>query len=560
MKILFIMPKFNKGQGLIYDPNDNTPDYNYLIPIGMPYIAAYLKQNGYKDVHGINLNHHCGTVEQQVKEAVSKIHYDVIFTGGLSAAFLEIRDIVRFIREVSPATIVVVGGGLISSEPEVVMPLIKPDFGIIFEGEETALELINWLSHCPDPIDDKEINGLAFFNIDGKLHISPKREPIKDLDRLPFPDLDMFDYEEYICNQYTGSWNLYSRDHNPRPYVLVGSRGCIAACTFCFHTTGPKYYQRSIESIMQEVRYAVEKYKINFFTFQDELFAYDKPRALEFCRQFGEYISTLPCMVEMYCNLRVDCADKEILDAMKKAGNTVIGLGLESMSPVVLNSMRKHITPEQTKRCFELIAGNQQVPQGVFIFGDPAETLETAKVTIDFIRDNPHLTRGGVFIGFIIPFPGTKIYRDAVKSGLIPDEAQFIEDLCSKGYGPERTMNFTKLSPNNFEKLKNMVYTAVDSLKPYAVPSIIESLDGKVGVWVTCPHCGRLQHYLNTGDPNLTYVPIICQNPNCKGRFDIVCQRFAIAKWLIKTFGFNRVWWIRKLKQDAGKIKKQILG
>jgi radical SAM superfamily enzyme YgiQ (UPF0313 family) len=227
MKILFVLPKFNKGQGLIYDPNDSTPDYNYLIPIGMPYIAAYLKQNGYTDVHGINLNHHCGTVEQQVKEAVSKTHYDVIFTGGLSSAFREIKEMVRFIREVSPGTIVVVGGGLISSEPEVVMPLIKPDFGIIFEGEETALALLRWIES--GDIAPEQIAGITFLR-GGNVVLSPKREAIKDLDKLPYPDLDLFGYEEYISNQFTGGWNLYSRDHNPRPYVLVGSRGCIANC------------------------------------------------------------------------------------------------------------------------------------------------------------------------------------------------------------------------------------------------------------------------------------------------------------------------------------------
>ena len=554
MKILFVLPKFNKGQGLIYDPNDSTPDYNYLIPIGMPYIAAYLKQNGYTDVHGINLNHHCGTVEQQVKEAVSKTHYDVIFTGGLSSAFREIKEMVRFIREGSPGTIVVVGGGLISSEPEVVMPLIKPDFGIIFEGEETALALLRWIES--GDIAPEQIAGITFLR-GGNIVLSPKREAIKDLDKLPYPDLDLFGYEEYISNQFTGGWNLYSRDHNPRPYVLVGSRGCPGGCTFCFHTTGPKYYQRSIDNIMAEIRYAVEKYKINFFTFQDELFAYDKPRALEFCRQFGDYIATLPYTVEMYCNLRVDCADKEILDAMKKAGNTVIGLGLESMSPVVLKSMRKHITPEQTKRCFELIAENQQVPQGVFIFGDPAETLETAKFTTDFIKNNQNLIRGGAGVGFIVPFPGTKIYRDAVKSGLIPNEAEFIDHLCTIDYGYDSNTNFTKLSEEDFLKLKDMVYSTSHGWRPQAVPLNIKRIGTRTQLTVKCPHCGKIQDYLNTGDPKIQFVPIICQNPGCKGRFDIVPLRLALIRWGVRKFGFRRM---HDIKYTAVRVKRWIWG
>jgi hypothetical protein len=307
---------------------------------------------------------------------------------------------------------------------------------------------------------------------------------------------------------------------------------------------------------MEEVRYAVEKYQINFFTFQDELFAYDKPRALEFCRKFRDYTKTLPYRVEMYCNLRVDCADAEILDAMKEAGNTVIGLGLESMSQVVLTSMRKHITPEQTRKCFELIAERKQVPQGVFIFGDPAETLETAKETLDFIKYNQHLCRGGIFIGFIIPFPGTAIYRDAVKSGIIPNEAEFIETLCKDGYYYKNIMNFTKLSDEDFLKLKDMVFTAQQG-NPEAIPRLVEKVGDHTKVMVTCPHCKTKQVYYNTGDPKIQYVPIICQNSDCKGRFDIVSWRLALMKWAIRTFGYRR---LNDISTAIINTKKKIMG
>lgn len=534
MKILFILPKFNRDQGLFYEKDNTTPDYNYLMPVGMPYIIAYLKRHGY-EVDGLNLNHRYGRVKDVVSYTVTKTHYDIIFTGGLSSMFPVIKDIICAIRDYSPKSIIVVGGGLISAQPELTTKLLAPDYGIIYEGEETALALVRWIES--GDIGPEQVRGISFLR-KGVVIISPPREPIQNLDALPYPDLDAFEYEEYADHQFTGGWNLYSREDYPRGYSIVSARGCSAACTFCFHTTGPKYRYRSVENIMGEIKYATEKYRINFFTFLDELFSYDKERLLHFCREFAEYQKTVPWKIEMYCNLRVDCADGEILDALKSCGNVVIGLGLESMSPVVLKSMRKHITPEQTKQCLELIAERKQVPQGVYIFGDPAETLETAKETLDFIKNNPQLTRGGVFTGFIIPFPGTKIYKDGVKNGIIDDETKFIQDISCPSYN---VMNFTRLSCEDFEKLKNMVYSAWHELRVRATPVHIErgEFQGKqrISIDVICPHCRAPLYYPNTGDPNMAAIPIICKE--CNGRFDIVSRWAMVEHWTVKILGFT---------------------
>ena len=539
MRILFILPKFNKDQGPFYNPCGEEPDYNYLMPVGMPYIVSYLKQAGYI-VNGLNLNHKYGTIKEIIQTEIIKTRYDIAFTGGLSGMFPEIRDIVSHIREVSPETKIVIGGGLVSAQPEPIMKLINPDFGVIYEGEETALELVRWIESKPNCLDNPEIKGIVYTSkADGRVHINPTRGPIKNLDALPYPDLDIFEYEKYISRQFTGGWNLYSTSDYPRPYSIVSARGCTAACSFCYHTTGPSYRYRSVENIMAEIKYAVEKYHINFFTFLDELFSYDKPRLLKFCALFQEYQKTIPWRVEMYCNLRVDCVDGEILDALKSCKNVVIGLGLESMSPVVLKSMRKHITPEQTKQCLKLIAERKLVPQGVYIFGDPAETLETANETLSFIQNHPELTRGGVFVGFVIPFPGTGIYKDALKSGLIPDETRSIECITDLY---EATTNFTKLSNKDFEKLKAMVNGLRIKSRIESVPKIISpyTMNGKkyIEVFVICPHCKSLIHYCNTGNPDIQPVPVVCKNPNCNGRFDIVNRRTKFEQFIVKTLGF----------------------
>jgi len=545
MKILFILPRFNRGFGTVYNETETGIDYDYLMPVRMPHIASYLKHNGY-DVSALNLNHIPGLVKDIVQKTVTDNHYDFVFTGTISIMYPAVRDIVKWTREASPNTITVCGGGIISSNPELMMKLINPHYGIIFEGEETALELVKRFDHYPGYISDNTIKGLTFFDISGRLNINPPRPQIKNLDALPFPDLELFGYKEYLEHQELGGWNQYPRDYPPRPYMLVSARGCTFSCRFCFHTTGPKYRYRSVENIISEIKYVVEKYHINFFTFLDELFSYDKARALEFCRQFKEYQKTIPWRIEMYCNLRVDCADAEILDAMKSCGNIVIGLGLESYNQTVLNSMQKHISPAQIKTTLEMIAERNLVPQGGFIFGDVAETLETANETLNFIRNNPHLSRGGLFMGFIIPFPGTAIYKDALKRGIIRDEVEFINKLTSTDYNYDNIYNFTSLPDEDFDKLKNEVFTLKYTAIPVSVP--VKNKDGVV--YVKCPHCGEMQSYRTTKLPHAQFsVGVICNNPNCNGRFEMGTQYIQLGRLAVKLLGFKRM---RQIKNWMG--------
>jgi anaerobic magnesium-protoporphyrin IX monomethyl ester cyclase len=548
MKILFILPRFNKGFGTVYNENETGIDYDYLMPVGMPYIAAYLKQNGYKDVSALNLNHVPGLIKDIVQKAVTDNHYDFVFTGTISIMYPAVRDIIKWVREASPDTITVCGGGIISSNPELMMKLIRPHFGIIFEGEETALELIQTIENKKSTDNIPGIcyltKGTGGLYPSQSIHITKPRPAIKDLNALPFPDLELFGYSEYLKHQELGGWNQYPRDHPPRPYMLAATRSCPMTCNFCFHTTGSKYRQRSIENIMAEVKYAVEKYHINFFTFLDECFAYDKPRALEFCRQFKEYQKTIPWRIEMYCNLRVDCADAEILDAMKSCGNVVIGLGLESYDQRVLNSMKKHICPLQIHDTLKMIAERNLVPQGGFIFGDPAETLETAKETLDFIKNHPQWTRGGLFMGFIIPFPGTTIYKYALQKGIIKDETEFINKLTSTDYNYDNVYNFTSLSDRDFDKLKDEVFTLKYISIPVSVPSIITSEK----IFVKCPHCGKMQSYKTTKVPHAQFsVGVICNNPECNGRFEMGTRYIQLGRLMVKLLGFKRMRQIKNL-------------
>ena len=529
MKILMIILRNNKVQ-FVYDPTDNQIRYDPIVQLGMPYIAAVLKQNGYS-VNGLNLNDEPGTICEAVQRCLTRTKYDIIFTGGVSFLYHNTKDLVKYIREFSDAKIVL-GGGLVSARPELMLRLLKPDYIVRYEGEVTCLELVRAIEN-ETALED--VDGLCFHNPQGETILTKPRKPIRDLDSLPYPDIELFGYGRKV-NEFKPEYIAYDYTDTPRPYPLIASRGCTAACSFCFHTIGKGYRLRSVENIMGEIRYAVDKYKANVIFFNDELFSHNKMRTLEFCKQFSEFKNTVPWRITLMANLRVDSIDDEVLDAVTGMGCNVVGLGLESYSQTVLDSMKKYITPEQIRKAIQGVSDRNCVIQGSFIFGDPAETLETAQETLDFYVSRQDIIKKGGQVFFIMLFPGSQLYDDAIRRGIIKDEEDFFENTALKTYNRITPLNLTHMSDADFEILKDRVFTAEYITHRSAIPEVIK--DGVITA--TCPFCNTRQEYRNTKYPAF----VGCRQ--CNGRYYLSPWWYKLSQEFVRIAGFSRAEKVRK--------------
>src|SRR3990172_3375873 len=170
MKILIIIIRYN--------PNNNRADYTYLMPVGLAYISSVLKNKGY-EVKYLNLNHCDGTIDDLIRKTLLKEKYDFILTGGLSVHYSAIKTCVDSVRKYAPHAQIVLGGGIISSQPELMFKALKPDYSVIGEGEMTITELLKCLENDADL---KEIDGLGYRGSEGKLVLTKAREAIKDID------------------------------------------------------------------------------------------------------------------------------------------------------------------------------------------------------------------------------------------------------------------------------------------------------------------------------------------------------------------------------------------
>jgi len=333
-RVLIIIPKYHLSD----------PDYYiYVMPTGLAYISSVLKQNGYI-VDVLNLNRSLISATNQSIEKISKGNYLAVLTGGLSTHFKPVKDCVSLVKLVSVDTPVVIGGGLITSLPQLMFDELKADYVVIGEGEISIIELLSSIKEKSIP---SGVYGIGYRDADGHIILNKERKVIKNLDSLPFPDYEAFGLQEYLEEIKPSTLYYYDVLDYPRPYPINASRSCPYQCTFCFHPLGNIYRQRSIANIIDEIKYAHNKFNVNIIDIYDELFSHDHNRVVEFCRNMIELSDEVHCKIKWSAQMRVDGFDKELLVLMRDAGCYILSIGLESYSAKVLKSMKKKIMPSQ---------------------------------------------------------------------------------------------------------------------------------------------------------------------------------------------------------------------
>jgi radical SAM superfamily enzyme YgiQ (UPF0313 family) len=508
MKILLIIPRYNLT---------NEVSYQYAFPLGLAYISSTMKKAGH-DVDCLNTNHLAGTVQTLIKEQLDKKQYDVVATGHTGIGLAVVEKIVHAAREHHSNPKIIVGGCLITSEKELMLDALSPDVEVISEGEDTIVELL-------DALEKKKslhnIDGIGFKE-KGKRIFTKPRQPIMNLDSISLPDFESFGFREYLDNM--SSENLYGEFDYPRTYPLLASRGCPYQCTFCYHSIGSRYRQRSIDNVMNELQVAFDKWKINSIDIYDDLFSYDKERLLEFCKRLKEKIQNLPWAVKWTCQLSVRGIDKNLLQTLKDSGCNIISFGFESYNQKVLNSMRKPITPALIDHAIKLCREVGIGIQGNFIFGDVAETKETATETLNYIKEHG---KGQILIGFIQPYPGSAIYKRCLEKGIIKDKLEFIRNHISH----TNWLNMTEeMTDDEINWLKKEITKTRIKYAHYEIPDTVEKISKKrYNLHKKCPFCGEEQVYKNCDINNILYYTKLRSCRNCNMRFFLVSRLYKFT-------------------------------
>lgn len=403
MKTTLIYPsRLSEKYGIVQSIKDFHRAGSFWLPLGLAYIGAVLKQNSF-DVSAIDMRF-LKTRNEFVRR-IKKENPDVIGIYTNSVNYDAVLDVTKQIKEISRAFIIS-GGPQPSILPEQTLKNESIDAVVVGEGELTTLEAVAALE------DGKSLEGIrgVWFKEGGRIRKNEGREPIEDLNSLPFPERDLFPIKEILKKPQLSPLN-YPSLH------IMGSRGCMYGCSFCQPTLrcifGNKPRFRSADNIISEIEMLKEKYKIKSIVFQDDTFTANKPLVLDFCKKLKGKRLDIP----WWCHSRANTIDEEIAREMKSAGCSVVCFGLESGSQRILdNVLTKGITVEQSINAGRICKKNKIAITADIMIGSPTETKEDIELTEKMLNEiKPEV----ISVSIASPIPGTYLYERAKKEGLI---------------------------------------------------------------------------------------------------------------------------------------------
>jgi anaerobic magnesium-protoporphyrin IX monomethyl ester cyclase len=460
-------------------------------PTGFAYLASSLKQAEH-EVIGVNPNNISGypsakiMLQSVLSREISQHKPDLIATGGLCTDYLFLKDCIEMCRKLTNVPIVL-GGQIVTNDAEDIFNLLKPDYVIVGEAEQTLVDLANSRLHRNDEL---AVRILPLFG--GK-----EGQYVKDLDTLPFPDYEPFNVKDMLDNHSMATRLLYRYPRPyPRPFVIVASRSCPFSCTFCIHgKRDAPYRARSINNIMAEIKETYAKYHYNILLIDDELFAVNKERMNEFSRRVLQGKEELgwdfDWMFQTHASAKLDL---ESLKLARQAGCFLFSYGLESASPTILKSMNKRIKVSQVIEAMKLAHEAKIGFSANLIFGDIAETAHTMGESMAFWFGQ--CREDFVFMTNLMPYPGSKIFDGLIERGAFKDKKLYYENI-DKG-----VINITNIPQVIFEDLcKVMVGLETSWLFVSLDTNVrIEEESSSNGmsmykVWGTCPYCGKESLY-----------------------------------------------------------------
>jgi len=209
---------------------------------------------------------------------------------------------------------------------------------------------------------------------------------------------------------------------------IESGRGCPYGCEFCTVTGffGDSIRFRSNKSIVDEMlrlkaRARGTQGKIAVF-FVDDNFAINVKRTKALLRDIIAAGAQLSWVGQISANL---LRDEELVDLIADSGGKWIFIGMESLDPANLASVKKSFNkPAEYATVLERLARRHVYAITSFIFGLDNDSPGVAERTLAQIRDWPPVLP--VF-GQITPFPATPLYDRLQKAGRLTRPKHWLE-------------------------------------------------------------------------------------------------------------------------------------
>ncbi len=379
-----------------------------MFPLGMAYVLACLEN------HGIDFDFTDANFGDDYKKLIKKNDYGAVATGGLISQYRFFNEVSRSVREISRDIPFILGGGITKDMPAVFLfDKLHITYGIVGEAETSFPFLIDALMQNKTGFD--AIPGLLYKDLQtGEIRKNP-------VTRFDFSTADILPaWHRFNVDYYINDWEHGFFGHR-LCMPVISARGCTGTCTICSNLLGD-LKKRPIGQVIREIEILGERYTFDWIQFYNEMFYSTREDIVNFCDAF----KSIKRRKNWTCDLRVDAeVDIDTFRLMKSAGCVAVFGGLESGSNKILSLMQKKTTREMLVRFYRMAEAAGLPCLGTSLVGTEGETEADIKETVDMITSEKMRT----IEVLICTYPGTKIYENAIRRGLITDEWEYLERL-----------------------------------------------------------------------------------------------------------------------------------
>ena len=372
--------------------------------LGLPNLAAVLEKTGFKvkifDIYPPSPDTNDPEIlDQRLAEVIAQDSPSIVGVTIHTPAYTERVRLAKYIRERLPKALLVAGGHHPSAEPVQLLQNSDFDVCVIGEGERTLLEIAqsekqetgDWL---------QDIQGVVYKQ-GSKIAHSQRRQPVADLDSLPFPANHLLGLEDYAPHPNLGI----------KSAGILTYRGCPMRCAFCYNPQSHWVRRHSPTRVADEMTWVVKEFEVRGFNFYDNLFGLSREHALAVCAE----IIKRKLDVVWECWTAGDLIDIELAEKMREAGCIRVGFGAESGDDEVLIKTQRGFTSAQHQAGIHAIISVGLKVEVFFMIGLPGESEESIRRTTEFAE---HCGSDKVCLSLHRPYPGTAVWNHPKAFGM----------------------------------------------------------------------------------------------------------------------------------------------
>ncbi|RPI63654.1 MAG: radical SAM protein [Planctomycetaceae bacterium] len=236
----------------------------------------------------------------------------------------------------------------------------------------------------------------TWVNTSSGLVKGPTPQLQADLDLLPYPDRELFNYDRLV--QMTGQVGMKV------------ARGCPMWCAYCvndwymdmYSGKGQYVRRRSVPNVLEEVRQVVSRYRTaGSVTIYDHCFAGDEAWLDEFARDYPRR-----CALPYRCHVPVGMVTERTAGLLRDSHSRWVHTSIGSGSRFIREEVHSlHAGNEQIVRACQMLRhAGLAVTAEVFV-GSPYESEITVEETVDLLR---RCQADDVVARVYYPTPGTR--------------------------------------------------------------------------------------------------------------------------------------------------------